>query len=170
MVIWLIGLSGAGKTTLANKLVHDTNRKGIKTILIDGDIIREVFDNDLGYSEADRLKNANRICKLCKFLDDQGINVVCAILSIFPETRDWNRSNINNYYEVFIDTPINTLIQRDSKGIYKKYNDGIIKNVAGMDLEFSTPKNSDLVIKNSGSKAELLNYSKHLVKVLEDNL
>ena len=76
MVIWLIGLSGAGKTTLAKKVVNESNMTGSKTILIDGDIIRKIFNNDLGYSLDDRLKNAQRICQLCKFLDDNGINVV----------------------------------------------------------------------------------------------
>ena len=93
MVIWIIGLSGAGKTTLANNVVAHANMKSKKTILIDGDIIREIFDNDLSYSMEDRLVNAKRICKLGKFLDEQGLNVVCAILSIFPETREWNRKN-----------------------------------------------------------------------------
>ena len=101
MVIWLIGLSGAGKTTLANKVVADANNKNLNTVLIDGDVVREIFGNDLDYSLEGRLLNANRICQLGKFLDDQGINVVCAILSIFPENRDWNRRNLNNYYEEF---------------------------------------------------------------------
>ena len=149
MVIWLIGLSGAGKTTLAEKVVNESNMTGSKTILIDGDIIRKIFNNDLGYSLDDRLKNAQRICQLCKFLDDNGINVVCAILSIFPQSREWNRKNIKNYYEVFIDTPIEQLIERDVKGIYKKYREGEISNVAGMDIEFPIPENPDLIIKNN---------------------
>ena len=118
MVVWLIGLSGSGKTTLANEIVKNINKKNRNTILIDGDMIREIFNNDLGYSMDDRLLNAQRICQLGKLLDKQGVNVVCAILSIFPETRAWNRENIENYYEVYIDTPIEVLIERDSKGLY----------------------------------------------------
>lgn len=166
MVIWIIGLSGAGKTTLANKVVAQANIKSKKTILIDGDIIREVFDNDLSYSMEDRLVNAQRICKLGKFLDGQGLNVVCAILSIFPETREWNRKNIKNYYEIFIDTPLDMLVDRDSKGIYGKYKKGEISEVAGMDIEFSKPDQADLVIDNSKSVDDLLSNTEQIVKVL----
>ena len=112
MVIWLIGLSGAGKSTLANEIVAGANSERNNTILLDGDVIREIFGNDLGYSMEERLKNAERICQLGKFLDSQGFNVVTAILSLFPENREWNRKNIENYYEVFIDTPIDSLIDR----------------------------------------------------------
>ena len=167
MVIWLIGLSGSGKTTLANKIVADANIGGTKTILLDGDVIRETFDNDLGYTMEDRLTNAKRICQLGKFLDIQGINVVCAILSIFPETREWNRENIENYYEVFINTPIDILADRDSKGIYGKFHRGEISNVAGLDLEFPVPTNPDLIIDNSGSKDYLLSYSHRIVEMLK---
>ena len=71
--------------------MHDANKDNLKTVLIDGDVIREIFNNDLGYSRADRLKNAQRVCQLSKFISDQNINVVCAILSVFPETRLWNK-------------------------------------------------------------------------------
>jgi cytidine diphosphoramidate kinase len=164
MIIWIIGLSGAGKTTLAKEIVENANRDNKNTILIDGDMIREIFGNDLGYSMNDRLLNAQRICQLGKLLNDQGVNVVCAILSIFPETREWNRENIKNYYEVFIDVPLDILIKRDSKGIYRKYQNGEVVDVVGMDIKFSMPEKSDLVIKNIKSKKELLNYSKLIVE------
>jgi len=164
MVIWLIGLSGAGKTTLANEIVLGANRMGKKTVLIDGDVIREIFGNDIGYSIEDRILNAERICQLGKFLDEQGVHVVCAILSLFPKTREWNRKNIKNYYEVFIDTPIEDLVDRDSKGIYGKFNRGEISEVAGMDIDFKVPNNSDLVIKNNQSLEVLLNYVKPIIQ------
>jgi len=164
MVIWLIGLSGAGKTTLANEIVLGANRMGKKTVLIDGDVIREIFGNDIGYSIEDRLLNAERICQLGKFLDEQGVHVVCAILSLFPKTREWNRKNLKNYYEVFIDTPIEDLVGRDSKGIYGKFNRGEISEVAGMDIDFKVPNNSDLVIKNNQSLEVLLNYVKPIIQ------
>lgn len=168
MVVWLVGLSGAGKTTLANKVVTDANQKNINTVLLDGDVIREVFGNDLGYTMEDRLLNAQRICQLGKFLDGQGINVVCAILSIFPETREWNREHIENYYEVFIDTPIETLVDRDTKGIYGKFNRGEISDVAGMDIKFPVPNHADLIIDNSGSEADLLSHSVKIVELIKD--
>ena len=166
MVVWIIGLSGSGKTTLANEIVANINIESKNTILLDGDLIREIFGNDLGYSMEDRLLNAHRICQLGKFLDDQGINVVCSILSIFPETREWNRKNVRDYYEVFIDVPIEMLVERDSKGIYGKYNRGEISEVVGMDINFPIPDKVDLVIKNIKSKSDLLSYAKYIVKKL----
>jgi adenylyl-sulfate kinase len=158
MVIWLIGLSGSGKSTLASEVVARANKNGKSTILLDGDAVREIFGNDLGHSMSDRFKNAERICQLGKFLDSQGFNVVAAILSIFPESREWNRKNIENYFEVFIDTPIEILIERDSKGLYSKFISDEVKEVVGMDIEFQKPNNSDLVIENIGSKDLLLSY------------
>ena len=166
MVIWLIGLSGVGKSTLANEIVAGANRECKNTILLDGDVIREIFGNDLGYSMEDRLKNAQRICKLGKFLDSQGYNVVTAILSLFPESREWNRKNIETYYEVFIDSPIENLVERDSKGLYAKFNRGEISEVAGMDIDFQKPEKADLVIKNINSKESLLNYAKPIIEKL----
>jgi adenylylsulfate kinase-like enzyme len=166
MVVWIIGLSGAGKTSLAKEVVIKAKIEKNNTVLVDGDVIREIFGNDLSYSMEDRLKNAERICQLCKFLDDQGINVVCAILSIFPETREWNRENINKYYEVFIDTPMTNLVSRDSKGIYEKYNRGEISEVAGMDINFPEPVNPDLVIHNYKSFDDLLSYAKPIVEII----
>jgi adenylyl-sulfate kinase len=159
MVIWLIGLSGAGKSTLANEVVSQIRQHNKNVVLIDGDVIRELFDNDLGYSMEDRLKNAERISRLCKFLDDQGIHVVCAILSLFVESRSWNRENLDNYFEVYIEVPVIELVKRDSKGIYKKYEEGELKNVAGMDIEFPVPENADLTIRNIDSKQEFLNHA-----------
>jgi len=166
MVVWLIGLSGSGKTTLANEIATSANIGSKNTILLDGDAIREIFGNDLGYSMEERLLNAQRICQLGKFLDDQGMNVICAILSIFPETREWNRKNVRGYYEVFIDVPIEILVERDSKGIYGKYNRGEISEVVGMDINFPIPDKADLVIKNIKSKSDLLSYAKYIVKKL----
>jgi adenylyl-sulfate kinase len=166
MVIWLIGLSGAGKSTLANEIVKGANRESNNTILLDGDVIREIFGDDLGYSMVDRLKNAKRICQLGKFLDSQGFNVVTAILSLFPESREWNRKNIKNYYEVFIDTPIESLVERDSKGLYSKFNKGEISEVAGMDINFTKPEKADLVIKNNSSNEVLLNYAEPIIEKL----
>ena len=159
MVIWLIGLSGAGKTTLAKEIVSLARRDVSNVVLIDGDIIRELFSNDLGHSLEDRKKNADRICRLCKFMDDQQINVVCAILSLFQESREWNRKNIRDYFEVFIDAPFEHLVDRDHKGLYCKALNKEIKDVAGVDIEFAQPTNSDLIIKNDEGKEKLLSFA-----------
>ncbi len=163
MVIWIIGLSGSGKTTLANHLASALRSKNKAVVVLDGDVIREIFGNDLGYSMSDRFLNANRICNLGKFLSEQNIIVISPILSLFVENQEWNRENINKYYQVYIDTPMDDLIKRDSKGLYKKYLDGSIKDVAGMDLEFPSPYKSDLIIKNSKDKDYLLSFSNTII-------
>lgn len=165
MVVWIIGLSGAGKTTLARRVVDECRGSTPNVVLIDGDEVRSMFGDDLGYSLPDRLKNAERICRLCKFLDDQGIHVVCAILSLFPESREWNRRNLEHYYEVFIDTPIPDLQRRDSKGLYARYAAGQINNVAGLDLEFQRP-DADLLVENIGSRDELLGYASQIAAIV----
>jgi cytidine diphosphoramidate kinase len=157
MVLWIIGLSGAGKTTLGRAVMKSVPTG--RTVFIDGDLIRQVFGNDLGFTLAEREQNAWRICRLCKFLDDQGINVVCAILSLFPETQSWNRQNYRDYFEVFIDAPLEQLIARDVKGLYKKALSGEITDVAGVDLEFTHPPHPDLIVANNGSEAELLAHA-----------
>ena len=90
--------------------------------------------------------------------------MVCAILSLFPESRSWNRENLKNYYEVFIDTPMQNLVERDSKGIYRRFNRGEIRDVAGMDIEFQRPENADLIIKNAHSIEELLGYAQPIAE------
>jgi adenylylsulfate kinase len=165
MVVWIVGLSGAGKTTLARQVVVECRKHAPNVVLIDGDEVRAMFGGDLGHTIDDRRKNAERICRLCKFLDDQGIYVVCAILSLFPKSREWNRQNIDHYYEVFIDTPIAELKSRDSKGIYGRFAQGEIRDVAGLDLEFPRP-DADLVIENCGSREALLGYAGQIARTM----
>ena len=169
MVVWIIGLSGAGKTTLAKKVVGELRSSNTGVALIDGDMIRDTFGNDLGHTIDDRRQNADRISRLCKFLDAQKIHVVCAILSLFPESRAWNRQNINNYYEVYIESDMDQLQQRDYKGLYKKFNQGKIKNIAGLDIEFIPPDNPDLIIKNNQSLDNFLKHSKQISKIIKDS-
>ena len=167
MVIWIIGLSGAGKTTLANTIIKKISKYKSNVVLLDGDIIRDVFGNDLSHSIDDRLINAQRINRLCKMLDDQNIHVVCSILSLFPESRLWNRKKIANYYEVYIEAPIDQLKKRDYKGLYGKFSDNKIKNVAGMDIEFIPPDSPDLIIKNNGAIDNLLTHVNFLSSLLK---
>jgi adenylylsulfate kinase-like enzyme len=169
MVVWLIGLSGSGKTTLAEQIISDISQGGKNAVLVDGDIVRELFGNDLGHDLESRRKNADRICRLCQFLDRQGLDVVCAILSIFPESREWCRKNLSSFYEVFIDAPLTQVMERDVKGIYAKFKNGEVKDVAGLDLEFPVPKNADLLIKNSGSKETLISYSSQIADIISKN-
>jgi adenylylsulfate kinase len=166
MVVWIIGLSGTGKSTLAEETVRLVRERQPNVVLIDGDVIRSVFGDDLGHTLADRRRNAERICRLCQFFEAQGIHVVCAILSLFPETRAWNRRQLKSYYEVFVDTPIEELIARDSKGLYSRFQRGEIRDVAGMDLEFPVPDAADLVITNTSSRDALLAYAQPIAETI----
>ncbi len=152
MVIWLIGLSGAGKTVIGQEL-FTLFKQNNNCVFIDGDIIRDIFNNDLGHSLEDRKKNSRRISRLCHFLSRQNISVVCSILSISHEDQQWNRENIDNYYEVFIDVPLEVLLKRDTKGLYEKALKGEISDVVGVDIEFNDPPNADLVINNTGENS-----------------
>ena len=169
MVIWIIGLSGSGKTTLLDKVYEDVHLKVNNLVKIDGDIIREVFANDLGHTIEHRKRNAKRISKLSQFLEKQNIIVVCSILSVFEADREWNRSNLKNYKEIYIKTPQENLVDRDSKGLYKKHIKGEINNVVGFDITFEEPKNSDLVIHNNESKEEFLKNSKFISNLILNN-
>ena len=156
MVVWIIGLSGSGKSTLANNVVNRMRQSINNVILLDGDVIRAIFGNDVDYSIDGRRRNAERLSYLSKFLSDQGIHVVAAILSIFPEWRLWNRTNITNYSEVYIRATMQTLIRRDVKNLYTRAVNGEIANVVGVDLPFPEPENPELIIDND---VDLLNFS-----------
>ncbi|MCH8502344.1 MAG: adenylyl-sulfate kinase [Aliidiomarina sp.] len=152
MITWIIGLSGSGKTTVGKELFITTKHLHPNTVLIDGDEIREVFKHNRGntpYSIEGRRQNAERIQALCRWLDNQGINVVCCILSIFEESREWNRENYSDYFEVLVDTPIDILKTR--RDMYGRAERGEASNVVGIDIPFPHPKSPDLVIDGSGS-------------------
>lgn len=146
MIIWLTGLSGAGKTTIG-KLVYDQIKtKYSNTVFLDGDILREVWGDQLGHDIDGRYMNAKRISLLCALLDRQGIHTIACVLSIFPEWRKWNRETFSEYYEVFIDTPIEEVIKRDSKGLYKKALAGELTNVVGIDIPMPPEETWDMKI------------------------
>ena len=166
MVIWIIGLSGAGKTTLANEVVRIARQSVSNVVHVDGDVVRTIFGNDLGHSPEDRRANAFRISRLCAFLDSEGINVVCSILSIFADNREWNREHIPHYHQVFIDAPMADLVARDGKGLYRKARLGEIHDVVGVDIPFDRPDDSDLVIPNRGTRRELLEQAHALAKLI----
>ena len=168
MVVWLTGLSGSGKSTLAKEVYAQAQQDVENLVLLDGDILRDVFGGDLGHSVSDRKQNSDRICGLCKLLDNQGFHVVCAILSIFSESRSWNRTNLSSYYEVFIDASFQSLVARDGKGLYRAALAGKERDVVGVDIPFEPPSEPDLVIENNGDKEDLLSYAPKLSELIRE--
>ena len=173
-VTWITGLSGAGKTTLADKLDVYLQELGLKVILLDGDMLRILFlDPELkseSYTREERIKLALRYSKLCKTLSDQGFNVIIATISMFNEVYDWNRENITNYFEVYLKVPLTELRHRDPKFIYKRYDNGDLRNVAGLDLKVDQPLKSHLTLDFEAQPLiwESVEYlAKHLLSKLE---
>lgn len=146
MIIFIIGKSGSGKTTISNELKKHLIQQYNKIFIqIDGDDVRKIYDDKLGYSINDRRKNADRIKNLCKFFDKQNINVIVSVLSIFQDLLNWNRNNYNEYLEVYLKVNQSILEnKRDFKGIYKKK-----KNVIGKDIPFPEPLIPDIIINNN---------------------
>ncbi len=161
-LFWITGLSGSGKTTFAKKLVEKLELKKERTVLIDGDVIREIFDNESDYSKEARLKTAYHYSKLSKFLVKQNLNVVCSTISLFHEIQKWNRKNISNYIEIFVKVEMAELIKRDSKKIYSKALNGELKNVVGIDIKPEFPNNPNLILDNI-SEDELEAYASRAI-------
>lgn len=152
MVIWIIGLSASGKTTLATKVVERLRDEGRTVVLLDGDGVRALFNNDVDHTIEGRRLNAQRLSRLTHFLAIQGVDVVAAVLSIFPEWRDWNRENVPEYHEVYLKVDRETLLHRDTKALYSQALAGKLNNVVGVDIDFPEPKSSDLVLDNNADR------------------
>lgn len=146
-VYFFTGLSGAGKTTLGGKFYQYIKSYKSNVVCLDGDKIRPVYLEDIGYSEEERRIGAKRTFRVCKMLADQGIDVVCCSICMYDEVRQWNRENIDNYKEIYIKVKPETLLRRNQKGLYTSG-----KNVVGVDLAFEEPKSPDIVIENDGKK------------------
>jgi len=149
-VIWITGLSGAGKTTVGS-LVYDAIRaEKPNVVYLDGDVVRKAVEEDLGHSREDRRKSGLRKGRLCNMLAVQGIDVVCSTISLFHDCHRWNRENIARYCEVYLRVPLDILMERDSKGIYHRPSEGEVQDVWGIDIAVEEPLEPDLVLDNSG--------------------
>lgn len=152
MVIWITGVSAAGKTTLARALIDRFKPSVPELCHVDGDEIRALFGNDLSYDEAGRTQQIKRIQKLTAILDEQGLCVVVAALYAHPDLLEWNRNNFSEYYEVYLDTPMSVARKRDPKGLYAKVAAGHMDNVVGIDVPWHAPQNPTLSIDMSHPK------------------
>ena len=150
---WVTGLSATGKTTLSTLLVEYLRSKGNQVIHLDGDELRKVLA-DNAYTREERIALGMRYSRLCRLLllNSQNTDIVISVIGLFKELHKWNRENISNYIEIFIDTQLEELKKRDPKGLYKRQESGEIKNVAGIDLKVDFPVNPDIHIKWASNK------------------
>jgi adenylylsulfate kinase-like enzyme len=150
-VFWITGLSGAGKTTVGRELWARLRAAGRPVTFLDGDALRAVIAEDLGYSADNRRRSAMRNARLCRLLAEQGTDVVCATISLFHEVQRWNRENVPGYREIYLRVPIDELRRRDSKGIYAEAQRGDARDVVGLDVPAEVPEAPDLILDNYGS-------------------
>lgn len=150
---WVTGLSGAGKTTIGKGIYTKLKESYPNTVIFDGDALRQAFGNDLGYSKEERLACAMRYARLSRLLAEQGIHVVCCTISMFDCVRQWNRDNIDNYTEIYIEVPMEVLEARNQKNLYSDAKDGAAQDVVGMDLQMQLPKQPDIRVLNDGKRS-----------------
>ena len=148
-ILWMTGLSGSGKSTIANAVELQLAQKGFHTFLLDGDNIRHGINKDLGFTEADRIENIRRIGEVSKLMIDAGLIVITAFISPFQSDRNMVRElvNVNEFVEIFIDTPLEVAEKRDVKGLYAKARAGELKNFTGIDSPYEEPINPEIIIK-----------------------
>jgi adenylylsulfate kinase len=146
-VIWMTGLPGAGKTTIANAMVAELRSANRQAIVLDGDTVREGLCSDLGFSDADRIENVRRLAHVARLFQREGYTVVVATISPLEQQRELARTIIGpSFLEVFIATPLATCQQRDPKGMYAKARNGQLPAFTGVSAEYQAPVEPDLVI------------------------
>ena len=155
-VLWFTGLSGAGKSTIANLVERKLADAGRHTYSLDGDNVRHGLNKDLGFTDADRVENIRRIGEVAKLMVDAGLLVTCSFISPFRSERQLVRDMVGDgeFVEVFVDAPLEVCIERDPKGLYKKAQAGEIKNFTGFDSPYEAPESPELVIKTADVSAE----------------
>lgn len=146
MVLWLLGISGSGKSTLGKKLKIHFDSKDLKCCIIDGDLVRDFYDNDLGYTKEDRVVNIKRILLSAYLLEQNGIIPIVCNISPFQELRDFARKKLENYIEIYL--------KRELKDINNKNDVYCGNNVVGIDLNFDEPVNPNLELNTSNQTIE----------------
>jgi cytidine diphosphoramidate kinase len=167
VVIWLVGLSASGKTSIARRIVELWRQTAPNTVLVDGDDVRRVFADGAGggdYTLEGRRRNNARTAAICRWLDEQRQNVVCAILNVVPERLAENRHDFTSYFEVFVDTPLAVCERRDARGLYARARAGQEQHVVGFDIPFPVPPRPDMVIDNSVDAADLARVARTVLE------
>lgn len=165
-IIWFTGLSGSGKTTIANELEDILHSKGISTFILDGDNIRQGLNNDLGFSQEDRKENIRRIGEVAKLFVDSGIVVLVTFISPFASERKLVRDMVekDEFIEVYVNCSLEECEKRDPKGLYQRAKNGEIKEFTGISSPYEVPENPEIILETS-------NYSiKECTDILFDYL
>ena len=155
-LLWFTGLSGSGKSTIANALEHKLHEEGFKTYALDGDNIRKGINSDLNFSPEDRKENIRRIAEIANLFVDAGVIVLAAFVSPYKKDREFiaNVVGIDNFVEIFVNTSIEECEKRDVKGLYKKARAGEIKDFTGVNAPYEAPDSPDVEIVTDGVSIE----------------
>lgn len=163
-VLWITGLSGAGKSTVAGAVVHQLRHRRLSGLLLDGDSVRTaIADPMVAYDAASRLANAYRIARLAGLIAGQGLIVVVSTMSLFREIHVWNRQQLPGYYEVLLEADIQVRMKRDPKGLYARAMEGSQTNVVGVDLSGELPLAPHLTIVNEGGTRDVSKVAQSIV-------
>ncbi len=166
-VIWLTGLSGSGKTTLSFKIEKELKKRGMKFVQrLDGDVIRQSLNKGLGFSREDRDENIRRVGFVAKLLSNNGVATICAFISPYHAVREEVRKECKNFIEIYVRCPLEILIMRDPKGLYKRALTGEIKNFTGIDDPYEEPANPEIIVDTSNESLE--ESTEKILKFLEE--
>jgi bifunctional enzyme CysN/CysC len=157
-VIWFTGLSAAGKSTIAKAVELGLHARGRHTMMLDGDNLRHGLNRDLGFSDEDRTENIRRVGEVAKLMVDAGLIVVCAFISPFRSEREMVRNLFapGEFFEVYVDTPIEECMRRDPKGLYAKAKAGELRNFTGIDSVYEPPQQPEIRLATIGKRPEEL--------------
>jgi adenylylsulfate kinase len=165
--LWFTGLSGSGKSAIADEVAKILMHRDMKVERLDGDIVRESLTKDLGFTKEDRDKNIERVTFVAKLLSRNGVATIVSFISPYIEKRDAARKETENFIEVYVKCPLEVLIERDIKGLYKKAMDGEIENFTGVSHPYEEPENPEIVVNTD--KESLEESVGKVLKWLEEN-
>jgi len=152
--LWFTGLSGSGKTALAKAVELELRKRGLKVERLDGDIVRESLTKDLGFSKEDRDTNIERVTFVAKLLTRNEVAVLCSFISPYRARRDKSRTDIGSFVECYVECPLETCIERDVKGLYRRAMAGEIENFTGISDPYEEPTNPEIVVHTSQETVE----------------
>jgi len=175
-LLWFTGLSGSGKSTIANEVEKALHQKGIHTYTLDGDNVRKGLNNNLTFSPEDRTENIRRIAEVSNLMIDAGLVVLAAFVSPYKKDREMIKKTVKdvNFVEIFIDTSVEECERRDTKGLYAKARKGLIKDFTGVNAPYEAPENPDVLIKTEevsveGAVLKIIEYIEKILNQVQDD-